>query len=1121
MTPSAKKPAETKKSSKALEESTREHVLGHPQFAKELTAVAKEIRRIAATALNEATIATNFELKLYGQMKERLHVEFEPIKEESINTKRHVKKGRLDARIGALVIEYKQKSQLETPKDQAKAVSQIKNYLEHLPDDFKGGAVGVLTDGWRIKFVSLQEDGSFVETAFEDLNGLHLLRIIRGVLSLDKKALTPNNLIAGFCLHGDPSPSKRLALALYDALDKHPTGRSTMLFREWRAIFKLAHDDQSKQKAIEERRDALAATLNITIPKGDNETEYKALYAIQTSYAIIVKAIAFKVLSSIRSNKVDTSFTNLAEGSTESLRSHLDRLESGAIFRQEGFGNLLEGDFFAWYCTSEQWDKEIGSSVQQVFAILSEYENHHMFDGGRVQDLFKDLYMAIIPDKVRHSMGEFYTPPWLAEQTIIETLGSTRPDRWTALDTCCGSGTFITSLIRLVLEEVKALPDKDKLREVLDRVKGIDLNPLAALTTRINYFINLSHLIGDQDEFDVPVYLGDASYVPKPKSIGDIECLEYVITTEQGPLNVLLPRSAVADVAKFSKTMTMLETHIENENEAEVAKEIRKIIPASDLTVDVRSEIDGLAKNLVDLQRNKWNGIWARIICNFLTTANLGRFDAIVGNPPWIDWKNLPKGYRERITELCVDRHLFSGDGITGGINLNVCALIANVAAQNWLKEEGTIGFLMPENLIFQQSYEGFRNFQLDDDKRLYFQRFVDWNKAGKPFAPVGHRFLGFFVAAPVRDYSLGVPVIRFEKKANSKDDNILPLKNYIHCQRFSDVEHIFERSTAIALTTGTSTAFSYAADMKEGKKFSLVAGECPYPGREGVEIFPQELFLLTVDKDKNIRNGCAYVSNYQSDRSKHKIAAGEFLLETDMLFPLIKGTDIERFNISQSQYVVPFPYDHGSRSPIASADLTVRAPKLMKYLNDNRSHFEAQTSYNDKIIGEKHKNEFYALARVGLYSYGEHFVAFRDNTKWQAAVVSKLSVPWSDEGKRPVFQNHAVSIAQRQDGTYISEEEAHYICAIFNAPIVSQFILKSSDSRTFKIRPPVNVPAFDASNALHQELVALSKQAHKDHADPMLMAQHDVALDRAYLALLKEPAAAPSSQTMKMKAAM
>lgn len=119
----------------------------------------------------------------------------------------------------------------------------------------------------------------------------------------------------------------------------------------------------------------------------------------------------------------------------------------------------------------------------------------------------------------------------------------------------------------------------------------------------------------------------------------------------------------------------------------------------------------------------------------------------IVGNPPWVDWKSLPSGYRERIKSLCISRRLFSGDRLTGGINLNICALIANVAADNWLSEKGILGFLMPEPLVFQQSYEGFRNFYLEDGSRMYFCKFTNWTKSGNPFKPVTQKFLSFFLS--------------------------------------------------------------------------------------------------------------------------------------------------------------------------------------------------------------------------------------------------------------------------------------------------------------------------------------------------------------------------------------
>ena len=45
--------------------------------------------------------------------------------------------------------------------------------------------------------------------------------------------------------------------------------------------------------------------------------------------------------------------------------------------------------------------------------------------------------------------------------------------------------------------------------------KVIDLNPVAVLSARVNYFINISHLLDNTNEIEIPIFLGDSSYVPK------------------------------------------------------------------------------------------------------------------------------------------------------------------------------------------------------------------------------------------------------------------------------------------------------------------------------------------------------------------------------------------------------------------------------------------------------------------------------------------------------------------------------------------------------------------------------------------------------------------------------
>jgi len=1092
-----------KKIPQKLEKKQIEDVIKTKEYLDSLKVVSEDIYTESKSAENEATIVSIFELELFSFIKENFGLKYYPEKEKGINTERHISKGRIDSKIGALVLEFKHTSKLKTAEHKLKASNQLVGYLEGLNRKHNLDYIGIVTDGTQCKIINI-ENGVIHQGAFEKLSAKHIDKLIKWIVLLDKIALTPENLVKDFCA-SEKSLAKNLTLCLYKTLKNKPTGRSLMLFNEWMELFRLAHDDNSKQRAIEERKEALEAVVGHKLK--NIKEEYLTLYALQTTYAIIVKIIAFKVISKIRFNKSLMDFNKLSETDFDTLRHQMDSLEEGSIFRQLGIGNLLEGDFFAWYCSNNQWSNEIGGFVQEIFKILTQYEDKALFQTGEyAQDLFRDLFMKIIPDKVRHSLGEFYTPSWLADNLIKESLRlnlSVNNREWNALDPCAGSGTFVTILIKYVLIETKGLSNKERLTAVLNRIKAIDLNPLAVLTSRINYFINISHLISDDDEFEIPVYLGDSSYVPTKTIIDKIDCLNYKIKTIKGFINIDIPRSAVSNPELFSKTMTSIEKDITNLDPDSISDKLFAIIPKKDLTKEIRKRIISLAEQFVDLERNEWNGIWARIVTNFLTTANLGKFDLIVGNPPWIDWKNLPAGYRERVKEICIERHLFSGDSLTGGINLNICALISNVSAMNWLKENGILSFLMPQTIIFQQTYEGFREFKLDENSNLYFQQLFDWTKAGHPFEPVTHKFLTYFFSNKKVDYKEGIPLKYFIKKKG------IDLKQYQNINDFDLLKDVFEEVDALAgQVNATNTMFSLARNRKELKDFENIAGLAFYKGREGVEFYPQELFLLEVDNEMPSFKDKVIVKNYQNKKSKYKIPEESFPLEKKYLHPLVKGVDIERFHLLQSNYVVPFPYDKSNtRSPIPLKQLAKDSKLLSAYFNKFKVVFDAQTKYNEKIIGSKHNTEFYALARVGEYSFAEHYVAFRDNSKWQGVVISSVKTPWGDL-KRPQFQNHAVTISQNDKGKFITLEEAHFICAIINAPVTESYILNSSDSRSFKINPPVFIPQYDKTIAVHKQLSKLSMEAHKLWENEVKMKKIDKKLNELIIKLknIKKP---------------
>jgi hypothetical protein len=202
-------------------------------------------------------------------------------------------------------------------------------------------------------------------------------------------------------------------------------------------------------------------------------------------------------------------------------------------------------------------------------------------------------------------------------------------------------------------------------------------------------------------------------------------------------------------------------------------------------------------------------------------------------------------------------------------------------------------------------------------------------------------------------------------------------------------------------------------------------------------------------------------------------------MLETQYLQPLVTAPMLEPFQNNYDGLLVAFPYNASRPTkPLEPSKLRESSPLLLAYYEKHREMIEGLSPFNARIRGPN-PGAFYGLARTGPYSFANVYVAFRKDTKWCAAVVSSQAVPWG-ESKRLVFQSHAVSMCERQDGTFISEDEAHYVCAIFNTPIVERFIAGSSDNRSFNVRPQIFVPLYDPEDARHVRLAEISKRAHR-----------------------------------------
>ena len=435
--------------------------------------------------------------------------------------------------------------------------------------------------------------------------------------------------------------------------------------------------------------------------------------------ALFMKLLASEIVAFF--HKLPTPLERMIQaGTSNKLRVELEELEAGSIFRHLNIKNFLEGDLFAWY--TAVWSEPIEKLVRDMVVRLDNYNPGTLSEdpvGSR--DLLKKLYQQLFPKTVRHDLGEYYTPDWLAEHVLNELEYVGDPDK-RLLDPACGSGTFLVMAIKRIgawyeenLEAARFGRD-DLCRKILDNVAGFDLNPLAVMAARTNYLIAIRDLIGLVDKVEIPIYLCDSILTPSEYGglfsgkLGSSRNLQTAATT------FIVPAEVTGNRAHLAKYAEQLEFCVQNQYTPE---EFLQRCQDEDLPTTARTLHTDLYEDLVRLKEQNKNSVWARIIKNAFAPLFIQDADYIVGNPPWINWEALPLNYREDSRHLWVDYDLLPEKGqlqkMRGG-KKDLSTLFVHTAADNYLKEQGHLGFVITQS-IFKGggASSGFRRFRLRD----------------------------------------------------------------------------------------------------------------------------------------------------------------------------------------------------------------------------------------------------------------------------------------------------------------------------------------------------------------------------------------------------------------------
>jgi hypothetical protein len=300
------------------------------------------------------------------------------------------------------------------------------------------------------------------------------------------------------------SPLRREAAALIGAAASclgRPSPRTAALLAGWREDFRVIYGEASLSAHKRLDRSALLRAYGLDPgPEEAREARTQELvFAIQTYYSLLVRFSAAAMLG-----------------------EDLGRLDwPGALLgdfaRRRGIEGYCAGDWYGWPLY------ELDAGMDRVLAAAAEQAGRYAGGPARAvlagRDDLKRLYEALIPAQLRHALGEYYTPDWLAEYTLRRGLALDGRDIRTlrVADPACGSGTFL----------LQAIAGKRQagcgLEEIFRTVRGYDLNPLAVLTAKTNCLLAVLDLLdGAEGPVELPVERADTLEPPKDVRRADL-----------------------------------------------------------------------------------------------------------------------------------------------------------------------------------------------------------------------------------------------------------------------------------------------------------------------------------------------------------------------------------------------------------------------------------------------------------------------------------------------------------------------------------------------------------------------------------------------------------------------
>lgn len=870
-------------------------------------------------------------------------------------------------------------------------------------------------------------------------------------------------------------------LTIYQSLDDNLVAtkdtfnnRVKTLYNEWDRVFGVMYGDDEDATDFTEVSSKIREMYGIS--DGVEIDSKRYLFSMQTFFNIFLKLLVYAFLAQL----VDPMFTTQQELTKDEINRLFDGNTDDSC---KLVNNFFESHFLEWFTfTANINDPESSFDVKlinETLTVVNKFDlSTFVLKPENVQDILQEVYMGLIPQEMRHLMGEYFSPDWIVEH-VLDMAGYTGDISKTLIDPTAGSGPFLTQAIKRIINQKGGSLTKTDIIKITQNIVGFDINPISVVSAKANYILIMFSAFFDNcdeefgDSVGVPVFIADSILAP-------------VVYTEEND-NTLKLETTVGEIeipkfdsfSRGNEFLKLLSQSIDDRGSYEIFESLalgKGLINEKDIDI-----VKALFSKLSVLHRASKDSFWPIIFRNsFAPVMIRDKFDFVVGNPPWIAWKAMSKSYRAGTLTIWQSYGIFEKNAYDKKTTHDDFGMaVTYVSVDQYLKIGGSMVFLLPASFLKStKGGEGFRKFE------------IIRNNQSVPFdVKEVHDFSGvslFTIPTVAIKFGKGIAMqypmdqYRFytQKGRKSKIDSHADWKQ---------VSEIVEYSDCLAQPVDKDdlqSSWLTLEDMTFANNVVNPEIERIYKGRKGIEpAGAKGVYILL--KPKKVRDGYLEIINDMSRQRRQDIidkGIHKGVVEEKYIYPMLGGRNIARWMVKSNEYMI-VPHSSEHKYGIPEVTLAREAPETFQWLS----------FYHDELLDTRIQNgkffnpdiqPFYRLDNVGTYTYSPYKVLWKEQTGSMSAVVVSTylnSIPEADSDlfteDKPIVVDSKVLMLDVYD-----EMEAYYVCGIINSPSVIEVVdgYAISTNRGVDVLKYIAIAKYDETNAVHRKIAEISKNIHE-----------------------------------------